>query len=64
MFNGESKAFWLATVGDIIFTTVVAGFVVDGGVGRLRRRFGVTCDGLRVVDLVTAERPISVDGRE
>ena len=39
----------------VVGHTGVAGLTLGGGVGRLQRRFGLTIDSLRSVELVTAE---------
>src|SRR3954447_13629023 len=39
----------------VIGHTGVAGLTLGGGVGRLQRRFGLTIDSLRAVELVTAD---------
>jgi FAD/FMN-containing dehydrogenase len=39
----------------VVGHTGVAGLTLGGGIGRLQRRFGLTIDSLRAVDLVTAD---------
>lgn len=51
----ETQAFALATTGGLISTTGVAGFTLGGGIGWLARKYGMACDNLRSVDLVTAD---------
>jgi FAD/FMN-containing dehydrogenase len=45
----------LATTGGRISTTGVAGLTLGGGSGWLERKFGLACDNLLSVDLITAD---------
>ena len=53
-FDDETLAFGLATTGGVARPTGVAGLTVAGGHGYLVRRFGLACDNLLSVDVVTA----------
>jgi FAD/FMN-containing dehydrogenase len=51
----ECQAFRLATTLGTASDTGIAGLTLGGGMGRLARKFGYTCDNLLSVDLVTAD---------
>ncbi len=49
-----TEPYGLATTGGRVSTTGVGGFTLGGGTGWLDRKFGLACDNLLSVDLVTA----------
>lgn len=53
-FDRETQAFGLATTGGIISATGIAGLTLGGGIGWLMGTYGLSCDNLRSVDMVTA----------
>jgi FAD/FMN-containing dehydrogenase len=53
--DNETQLFGLAAPGGVVSDTGVAGLTLGGGIGHLRRKYGLSCDSLRSVDLVTAD---------
>jgi FAD/FMN-containing dehydrogenase len=53
-FDVATQEHGLATTGGRISTTGVAGFTLGGGSGWLERKYGLACDNLIAVELVTA----------
>jgi hypothetical protein len=53
-FDHETQAFGLATTGGVARPTGIAGLTLGGGHGFLMRAYGLACDNLLSVDVVTA----------
>jgi FAD/FMN-containing dehydrogenase len=51
----ETQLFGLAVPGGVVSTTGIAGLTLHGGVGHLRRKYGLSLDSLLSVDIVTAD---------
>ena len=54
-FDSATQAFGLATPGGVVGSTGVAGLTLGGGIGHLISQYGLTCDNLVRVELVTPD---------
>jgi FAD/FMN-containing dehydrogenase len=54
-FDAATQQHGLATTGGLISSTGLGGFTLGGGIGHLVRKYGLTCDNLLSVELVTAD---------
>jgi FAD/FMN-containing dehydrogenase len=60
----ETQLFGLATPGGEVSTTGIAGFTLGGGMGLIMRQYGLACDNLRSIEIVTADGMIRTASRE
>lgn len=64
-FDRETQAFGLATTLGAVSMTGIAGLTLGGGIGWLMGKYGLACDNLLSVDMVTADGQFrSVSGTE
>ena len=54
-FDSETQKHGLATTGGFISTTGIAGLTLGGGLGWLMRKYGLACDNLKSVEIITAD---------
>jgi FAD/FMN-containing dehydrogenase len=59
-FDRETQVFGLATSGGAISNTGIGGLTLGGGLGWLAGKYGLVCDNLLSVDLVTADGTVLV----
>jgi FAD/FMN-containing dehydrogenase len=59
-FDRETQAFGLATTGGTVSDTGIAGLTLGGGLGWLGYKYGLVCDNLLSIDIVTADGQLRI----
>jgi FAD/FMN-containing dehydrogenase len=54
-FDAATQQHGLGTTGGLVSSTGLGGFILGGGFGHLTRKYGLACDNLLSVELVTAD---------
>jgi FAD/FMN-containing dehydrogenase len=60
----ETQLFGLVTPGGEVSTTGIAGFTLGGGMGLVMRAFGLACDNVRSIQIVTADGVVRTASRD
>lgn len=60
----ETQLFGLFAPGGEVSTTGIAGFTLGGGMGLTMREYGLACDNLRSVEIVTADGTVRTASRD
>jgi FAD/FMN-containing dehydrogenase len=60
----ETQLFGLATTGGEVSVTGIAGLTLGGGMGLLGRKYGLSCDNLISVDIVTSDGQLRTASEE
>ena len=59
-----TQLFGLVTPGGEVSLTGIAGLTLGGGMGLIQRRFGLSCDNLRSIEIVTADGVVRTASRD